>query len=291
MIQSNQTMKKLLLIVLLISGFIAPTKAQCPPNAYAFVSTYAQCPEGCGVLLLGWPEGVIVNVYGGSPLSIITSAIIPGVFGGPGVGDAFVCVPCNIPLLFASAIPGATSGCVITSLGIVPVKLSNFSLSSTGINSCLLKWTTNNEPGGTKYTIQRSYDSRVFTDLTTFIGNTNKTYSYTDHSVQQGRIFYRIKIKDIMGNITYSEIALTKNQSNMDMSIYPNPAEGIFKVSIPAQFLPAKVIMYNAVGKAVYVSTTLNATLSIHEQLPKGIYAVKITGNNNATITQTLIIH
>lgn len=285
-------MKKLLLIVILITGFLIPSKAQCPPNAYAYVSTYAQCPEGCGVLLLGWPEGVIVNVYGGSPLVVITSAIIPGIFGGTGVGDAFVCVPCGIPLLFASAIPGATNGCVIVSLGIVPVKLTNFSLNSTGVNSCQLKWNTQNEQGGTKYTVQRSFDSRNFSDLTTFIGKGNNTnsYNYTDNTLQQGITYYRLKITEVVGKITYSEIALVKNQPKTAVSIYPNPVSGEFKVTIPDQFLPAKVMMYNAVGKAVYTTSTVQSTLSINEQLPKGVYAVRITGNNNATVTQTVII-
>ena len=285
-------MKKLLLIIILTAYFNFSSKAQFPPNAYAFVSTYAQCPLGCGVLLLGWPEGVIVNVYGGSPLYIITSAIIPGTFGGTGVGDAFVCVPCNVPLLFASAIPGATNGCVINSLGIVPVKISDFSLSSAGGGSFKLKWNTSNEQGGTRYTVQRSYDSRVFSDLTTIIGNSNNsnTYTYTDNSVQTGIVYYRIKIKEISGNITYSEIELVKNKPFMDFSIYPNPAEAAFKVTIPDHFLPAKVMMYNSVGKAVYANNTMNATLSINEQLPKGVYAVRIIGNNNTTVTQTLIV-
>jgi hypothetical protein len=285
-------MKKLLLIVILIMGFLAPSKSQCPPNAYAFVSTYPQCTEGCGVLLKDWPEGVIVNVYGGSPIAVITSAIIPGTFGGPGVDGAFVCVPCNIPLLFASAIPGATNGCVIVSLGIVPVKLSNFSLSTNGSNTCQVKWTTYNEPGSTRYTVQRSRDSRTFSDITTFIGNRNNTntYAYTDNTMQQGLLYYRIKITDVVGKITYSEIALVKNQPNIDISIYPNPSIGEFKLTIPGQFLPAKVMMYNSLGKAVFTKTTLQATLSINEQLPKGVYAVRITGNNNVSVTQTLLI-
>lgn len=277
---------------MLIAGFIARSQAQCPPNAFAFVSVYPQCPEGCGVLLKDWPEGVIVNVYGGSPISVITSAIIPGTFGGPGLDGAFVCVPCNTPLLFASAIPGATNGCVIVSLGIVPVKLSNFTLSSTGGNSCQLKWTASNDPGSTRYTVQRSYDARTFSDITTLIGTRNNTnnYTYTDNAVKKGIAYYRIKITDVVGKISYSDIALVKNQANLEVSIYPNPAEGAFKIAIPGQFLPAKVMMYNAVGKAVYSVNTLNTTLSINEQLPKGVYAVRITGNNNAAVTQTVIL-
>ena len=177
-------------------GFYRPVTAQCPSNAFAFLSTYALCPLGCGVLLKDWPEGVVVNIYGGSPIDVITSVIIPGTYGGSGTGNAFTCVPCNIPLIFASSIPGATNGCVIITLGTVPIKLSNFSLKSTGTNSCLLKWTTYNEPGNTKYTIQRSKDARNFIDISTLKGNGNNsnTYSFDDVSIQQGTQFYRIKI-------------------------------------------------------------------------------------------------
>lgn len=266
--------------------------SQCPPNAYAFVSAYPQCAQGCGVLLKDWPEGVVVNVYGGSPIQIITSAVIPGTFGGPGVDGAFVCVPCNIPLLFASAIPGATYGCVVYSLGTVPVKLTNFSLNSTGTHSSLLKWTSSNEQGIIKYTVQRSKDSRNFSDITTLVGNgsNSNSYSYTDRSVQEGIIYYRIKITEITGSVSFSETALVKNQNNLAVSIYPNPADNAFKVTIPGQFLPAKVVLYNSIGKIVYSTNAAQSTLSIIEHFPKGIYAVKVTGNNNAIITQTLMI-
>ena len=285
-------MKKLLLIFLVTVGFYRPVTAQCPANAFAFLSSYPLCPLGCGVLLKDWPEGVVVNIYGGSPIDVITSVIIPGTYGGSGTGNAFTCVPCNIPLIFASAIPGATNGCVIITLGTVPVKLTNFSLKSTGINSCLLKWTTYNEPGSTKYTVQRSKDSRNFIDITTLTGNGNNSnnYSFEDISIPKATQFYRIKITDVTEKITYSETALIKNLTNLGASIYPNPVEGDFKITIPSQFLPASVMIYNTEGKAVHSVTTLQPTLSVNKRLPKGIYAVRITGNNNETVTQTLLI-
>ncbi len=285
-------MRNLLLSFLVLISFLPTAFSQCPPNAYAFVSVYPQCTLGCGVLLKDWPEGVVVNIYGGSPIQIITSAVIPGTFGGPGVDGAFVCVPCNVPLLFASAIPGATYGCVVYSLGTVPVKLTNFSLNSTGTNSSLIKWTSSKEEGIVKYTVQRSKDARNFFDLTTLTGNgsASNSYSYIDRSIQEGVVYYRIKITEITGRISFSETGLVKNQISLGVSIYPNPAANDFKVTIPGQFLPAKVIMYNATGKIVYSVNSAQSTLSIIEHFPTGIYAVKVTGNNNAVITQTLMI-
>ena len=272
--------------------FFHSVVGQCPPRAAAYLVADSRCPLGCAVILAHWPEGVIVNIYGGSPIRIITSATIPGTYGGPGTGNAYPCVPCAIPLIFASVIPGATNGCLIITLGTVPVKLTNFSLSTTTNNSCLIKWTTHDENEGTVYTVQRSKDARNFSDVTTIIGNGNNgyNYSYDDLFFQQGTVFYRIKITEVTGKITYSETGLVKNQVNLGVSIYPNPVEGDFKITIPRQFLPATAMIYSPEGKVVYSTTTLQPTLSINKRLQKGIYAVRVIGNNNATVTQTLLI-
>ena len=291
-IQSIQTMKKFFLVLLVLVGSFRYSKAQCPPGAFAFIGPYATCPSGCGVLLKDWPEGVTVNIYGGSPIGIVTSVIISGTYGDPGTGFAFSCVPCNTPLIFASIVPGATNGCVILALGTVPIKLTDFNVSSRGSKSCIVKWTTTNEPGGSRYTLQRSTNARDFSDVSTYIGkgNNSNNYFYEDNQLQQGNIFYRIKIIEVTGKIIYSETALLKNQSSLGVSIYPNPAENAFKLTIPPQFLPASIVLYNVDGKVVNSITTMQSTITVNKKLPKGVYAVRITGNNNTAVTQTLLI-
>lgn len=283
-------MKKLLLLMLFVVALNQTTvKAQCPPGAFAYQSLYPQCPSGCGVLLLGWPEGVIVNIYGGTPLTIITSALISGTLGNGGTGDAFTCVPCNTPLVYASAIVGASGGCVIATIGVVPVKLTNFT-GTLANNSCTLKWTASSETGTVKYTVQKSSDGRVFTDVATIKGTQLPVnhYSYNDVA-GKGAAFYRIKVTEVSGNILYSETVLVKNDNQFGFSVYPNPASGEFNVSIPAKFLPAAVELINAQGATVLAQKTNQSTFTLNTFLPKGIYAVKVTGSNNESLTQRLI--
>jgi hypothetical protein len=284
-------MKKFLsLILMAVTLSQAPVKAQCPPGAFAYQSLYPQCPSGCGVLLLGWPEGVLVNIYGGTPLTIITSTVISGTLGGNGVGDAFTCVPCNVPLVFASTITGANSGCVIATIGVVPVKLTNFSANSNG-SSSVLKWTTTSETGTVKYTVQKSIDGRVFTDLAKINGKqfAQNEYSYTDASATAGTVFYRIKATEVSGSNTFSEIVLVKNQNNFGISVYPNPASEAFRITLPSKFLPATIEVINAQGAVVYTTKTNQASSTVNQYLQKGIYAVKVTGSNNESLTQRLI--
>lgn len=284
-------MKKLLTLILLAVALNqAPVKAQCPPGAFAYQSLYPQCPSGCGVLLLGWPEGVLVNIYGGTPLAIITSTTISGTLGGGGVGDAFTCVPCNTPLVFASTITGATSGCVIATIGVVPVKLTNFTVTSNN-NSSLLKWTATSEIGTVKYTVQKSTDGRSFTDVATINGKQLplNEYSFTDASVATSSSFYRIKATEVTGNITYSEVVMVKNQNDFGFSVYPNPASEAFKITLPSKFLPATVEVINAQGAVVHTAKTNQSTYTVNQYLQKGVYAVRVTGSNSESLTQRLI--
>jgi len=286
-------MKKLLLFIFVIAINNSIAKAQCPPGALAYHVLNPGCPTGCSVLLIGWPEGALVNIYGGNPLNVVTSVTIPGTLGGGGVGDAYTCVPCNTTLIYATAIPNATSGCVIITLGIVPVKITSFNAKSTAQNTSLLKWTAAEDPGKIKYTIQRSLDGRNFDDLENVIslsnGSLTNSYAYEDKSPKPGNNFYRLKITEITGKITYSETALVKNDSNFGFSVYPNPVTENFTVSISEKSLPATIELYNAQGQAVYKVKSNQSIFKIDKTLESGMYILKVTSSSNFSKTERII--
>lgn len=286
-------MKKLLSILFVIGFNYSVTKAQCPPGAFAYQSSYAQCASGCGVLLIGWPAGVLVNIYGGTPLTIITNAIISGTLGSGKTGDAFVCVPCNITLVFASSAVGASTGCVIAVIGVVPVKLNSFSVTSNNYNNYTLNWTASQESGKVKYVAQRSNDGSNFTELATIVakdnGQSGSAYSYEDAAVSQLINYYRLKIIEVSGNISFSEIVIAKKKAGSGISVYPNPVDNNFKVNIPENLLPAYVEILDAQGKRAYYNKAYQSLFSIQSQLKNGVYALRVTGNNNISITQKII--
>lgn len=265
--------------------------AQCPPGAFAYQSLYPQCGSGCGVLLLGWPEGVLVNIYGGTPLTVITSAVISGTIGNGGTGDAFTCVPCNIPLVYAAAGPGASSGCVIATIGIVPVKLVAFSVIHSGKKGNDIKWTTTQELEPVQYIVQRSQNSLDFIDIATINGKQqlNNQYIYTDDCIKKGTIYYRVKVKEAAGQLFYSSVSVINNQTDIDIMAFPNPIENGFKLIIPQQLLPAIYQIINAQGQTVYSAATNRVTTEINQLLTTGIYAIRVKGNHNETATQTII--
>lgn len=290
-------MKKLfLLTIIAIICLKNILVAQCPPSATAFAINYSLCiPEpGCAVLLNGWPKGVLVNIFGGSPLQTITTVQIPGTYPEPGVDNAFVCVPCNVPLVFASTVPGATNGCVIISTISVPIKLSRFEAIPSAGNTCNIEWSASSQTGSEKFVIERSVDGKNFAELATVYAlktdNVEKNYSYTDKIPNQPQLFYRIKTVEITGKMSYSTTVSVKNKADFGMSIYPNPVINSFKVNISAQHLPALVQIYDAQGEIVYSQKTASSTLLVKEKIKKGIYIMKVIGADNNYVSQKFIV-
>ena len=277
-------MKKRLFFSFLL-GISLSTNAQCPPSAFAYLSAYSTCPTGCGVLLVNWPEGVLVNIYGGSPISIISSVPIPGTFGGPSTGNAFTCVPCNVPLIFASAVPGATSGCVILNTGGIPIKLVRF--EGRFINQRVeLSWEAENETSGAVYTIERSQDGRQFSAIGQVqglnAGPQRNRYQYHDLQVPGGQVYYRIRTQESgQPAPRYSNLLLIRSQdSDQSITAFPNPFENSLAISISGPQLPAWVSLHNAQGARVYHRLHRETAFRIEQQLPRGVYTLTLQPTN-----------
>jgi hypothetical protein len=74
------------------------------------------------------------------------------------------------------------------------------------------------------------------------------------------------------------------------VSIYPNPANQI--VNIAGIVTGSSVTIIDAVGKVVYQATAQSSHITIGTaHLSAGTYIVKVTGSNNATTTQKLLLN
>ena len=274
-------------MLLFACAYWPEVKAQCPPGASALEVPYPSCTSGCAVLLKGWPDSVVVNIFGGNPLEVITSATTSS------SGSAFICVPCNISLTFASAVPDSSNGCVITIGSIVPITISSFSVSlSNGAD--ILNWVVAFEQGQVNYTVQRSNNGNSFNDISSIQGNNNGStdikYSYSDITSGQGTLYYRLKITQQNGSISYTPIISINNLAFSGIKIYPNPVTGNnFTMNIPDEMLPANFSIVDAAGRVVYQSRILEATSTINAEIASGIYALKIIGKNNSSLIQKII--
>jgi hypothetical protein len=115
-------------------------------------------------------------------------------------------------------------------------------LSFTGIKATTgsqLKWTTENEQDYTNFTVERSTDNGLtFATLGGFASSNLSTYSFVDGNPLRGVDMYRLKIQDINGTTTYSNVvSLTYTHFHVadnQVRVYPNPVKNTLSVFISA---------------------------------------------------------
>ncbi len=117
------------------------------------------------------------------------------------------------------------------------IHLLNFTATKTPAGAQSV-WVTENEENYTNFTVERSTDGgATFTVLGGFISSALGSYSFLDKNPPIGIDKYRLKIEDMNGTISYSNI-VTLIYGNSDgaipsnISVYPNPASSVLNLAI-----------------------------------------------------------
>ncbi|MGC4101714.1 T9SS type A sorting domain-containing protein [Ferruginibacter sp.] len=154
-----------------------------------------------------------------------------------------------------------------------------------------LNWQTTNEINTKYFDVERSIDGVHFAAIGQVAAQTGtasiKDYSFDDKNFPTGVLYYRLKMVDINAAFSYSPIIRINNTASMVLSIYPNPANDIVTVALPAG--TGKNIAINITNmQGQLVKQLLQASAPQIQldvtTLPAGMYTVFITdGVNNYT--------
>jgi subtilase family serine protease len=158
----------------------------------------------------------------------------------------------------------------------LPLQLLSFKAVAQPVN-VLLQWKTTNEVNTKQFTVEHSTDGVRFVSIGTVqAANTAgiNAYTFTDHAVNRGIQYYRLKMEDIDGTYTYSNIETVNRESALIVSVYPNPVQNSLYIKNLPQGAPVKLLGINgAVLKQLKADGTL--TIIDVQQLPAGTYIVQ----------------
>lgn len=184
---------------------------------------------------------------------------------------------------------------------ILPISLTGFTANSADGVSTSLNWETAMELGNEGFAIERSTDSKNFSQIafvSSKAGNSEGVsyaklnYTYQDNQPLQGLNYYRLKQTDLNGKSSYSRIAKVLIGKQEETSVYPNPADGYFLIN--TQDI-SNVTLFNINGKAVSVrverenSSELKIDTSV---LPAGLYTVQVVSSQgNIEVRKIFIQH
>jgi hypothetical protein len=173
----------------------------------------------------------------------------------------------------------------------LPVQLISFNavLEDDHVN---LDWKTATETNTSHYVIERSSDGIHFSEIGMLFteGNSTdiRTYHFEDRNgvVSSGNLFYRLRTVDIDKKNQYSAVKLiriqARQEANLFIQLYPNPATSEVRVDIPAGW-QQKTVMAEIVTLAgttekklrfPFASSTESFDVS---NLLKGVYLVRIS--------------
>ena len=142
-----------------------------------------------------------------------------------------------------------------------------------------VKWIVENEANYTNFTVERSTNGLTFTALGGYLSSSMGTYSYTDAQPAKPADYYRLKMDDVNGNTTYSQIVTLSygNQAAIagNISIYPNPSNGVINLAITGQTVPT--------NQPLQTTGSTTAAGSTGQQ----VYGIKIVSMTGAVLKQT----
>jgi hypothetical protein len=181
----------------------------------------------------------------------------------------------------------------------LPQSLTTFTAQLVN-NRTILSWTTDMELRTSHFVIQRSVDGNNYEDegivFTEGQGQLHREYNFSDDvsGIKAKVIYYRLKMVDLDGMYSYSEVLLVRMISATDeasLSVYPNPAIDELRITIPVSWQNKSVSysIYNMQGILVKERSRSNAgqteSVSISD-LPVGNYLVRTAFGGQTDIKQ-----
>jgi len=168
----------------------------------------------------------------------------------------------------------------------VPVKLTKFTASFIESN-VILRWQTAQEINNKGFFVERSIDLINWTEMG-FVngsGNSNSIKEYLfvtelgKELLATSNIYYRLKQIDFDAKVEYSHIVSINTKEHNEISLFPNPTNGIINVNF-SNSNKNIVEIYNLEGRMIYKKSfegLTSGTVKIDE--PSGLYLINVNND------------
>jgi len=187
----------------------------------------------------------------------------------------------------------------LQTLSLLPVSLEAFTAIEKN-NTVELSWVIANGSNPDVFEVERSADGNTFSPVQQITGSVNTTtYSYTDKHPVSGINYYRLKITDLTGVVTYSKIVSVRLKvlSQQAVNIYPTVVtNNYFSIAVNKTTGKAEIIIADLSGRIVKRQSAGNITAGTPVKITteniqaKGIYFVSVTTNDAQISTGKIII-
>ncbi|MDO6432976.1 T9SS type A sorting domain-containing protein [Flavitalea sp. BT771] len=178
-----------------------------------------------------------------------------------------------------ASISGVSLGLLTaTNFGVtLPVALLAFYATSDGA-STQLRWQAGQATNFDRFIVERSTDGAGFHEIGVVNGAGEPSYAFTDDAPAAGMNYYRLKMEDLDGSASYSEIVSLKYGAlPFSLAMYPNPVmQSLTLRRTDASGGAATVVVTDQSGRILMKEHMEGKKLLLDlSRMPGGIYLVQ----------------
>ena len=180
---------------------------------------------------------------------------------------------------------------------ILPLQLISFTGRLALNGTVVLDWITTRETRTDYFVVERTKDNWNYVSIDTVRAENNgeftQDYDAKDYQPMKGTNYYRLKIVDMDGKVSYSPIVAVKVADTVSPSMYPNPANTSINI-VPGSDLITQINVYNILGRVVLKIPRFNTTGRLEIPIysfANGMYFVEIRTANSVYMEKLLIHH
>lgn len=196
---------------------------------------------------------------------------------------------------------GASVACnTLTVCGPLPVTLLSFEARRVDVHRVRTYWQTANEVNVASYFVERSLGNNLhFIDVANILAREDskkqKRYEFIDLNAFDETSYYRLRITDVDGRYTYSNIVAVKGFLEESLKIFPNPVQSQLQLYLVVSNTDkSTTVITNALGNNVLQRTgnlvkgNNSFTIPVGH-LPKGVYTLKVLRSTDAPLVTKFI--
>jgi hypothetical protein len=184
-----------------------------------------------------------------------------------------------------------------TSDVILPLKLISFTGRFTLDHTVVLEWITTQETRTDHFIVERRDNGGSYAPIDTVDAKNNadftQDYDATDDHPLPGTNYYRLKIVDMDGNVSYSSIVAVKVEQIKSPTMYPNPADNSINIW-PGSDPIRQINIYNILSQPVLKIANSSSQGKIEiptYSFSNGLYFVEIRTASVVYMEKLLIHH
>ncbi|MEJ0030336.1 MAG: discoidin domain-containing protein [Bacteroidota bacterium] len=188
--------------------------------------------------------------------------------------------------------------------GLLDIDLQQFKATMSTSNTVDLEWITTMENNIASFTVERSVDNLHYSDIDTVAATNNGsitlTYTSEDKTPPAGSVYYRLRITDTQGQMSYSApvtigsiVTAVEDPAQALPLVYPNPSkdgslfvkQGVEKIRMITLFDPAGKPVSHTEGSIeelteIPVRMLANGMYVVEIRTEKGVYRDKVVIKN-----------